>query len=341
MEELPMPSITDPHDVIVRIAWIGVCGSDVHWWAHGGIGSNIITPGNPLVIGHESSGVVHEVGPAVTGIRVGDHVAIEPGVPCRRCMACKRGNYHLCQQVVFAAVPPDTHGTLTKYYKSQDDYCHLLKGDGFDIDLKEGVLMEPLAVACHIMGQAGPVQGRRVAILGAGTIGILCGMVCNAYGADSIIISDISEQRRETAAKFLKCETMDPRDYPLGEDGATFLGNSAMRSSVDVVLECSGAQPALQLGIHILRLGGTIVQAGLGKPVQSIPILLLSEKEIKLKGTFRYGAGDFAEAIRLLRKGQVDVKSLISSISPFEKATDAISKTQRGEGIKNLIQGAL
>jgi D-xylulose reductase len=111
------------------------------------------------------------------------------------------------------------------------------------------------------------------------------------------------------------------------------------KSAVDCVLECSGAEPAMQLGIHVLRKGGTFVQAGLGKPVQGMPILLMSEKELNVKGSFRYGPGDFEQAVSLLSQGKVNVKALISSVVPFERATEAWEKTRKGEGIKNLIEG--
>ncbi|PYH88134.1 GroES-like protein, partial [Aspergillus ellipticus CBS 707.79] len=166
-EDRPIPTIDDPHDVIVKIAYTGVCGSDVHFHNHAGI-RTFITPSHPLTLGHESSGTIHATGPAVHTLSPGDPVALEPGIPCRRCPSCKAGTYNLCPRMRFAADPPHTHGTLTRYYKLPEDFCYRLP-DG--VGLREGVLMEPLGVAVHAVRLAGVRPGMRVVVFGAGAVG--------------------------------------------------------------------------------------------------------------------------------------------------------------------------
>lgn len=338
LEDRPPPVIEDPHDVIVRIGYVGVCGSDVHFWVHGGIGAAHVSQEKPLTMGHEASGTVFSVGSAVTSVKIGDKVAIEPGFPCRRCEDCKRGEYHLCDFVQFAAAPPDCHGCLTKFFRVPEDFCYPLTGKGFDLGLDVGVLVEPLAVAVHVVRQAGSMQDKTVVVSGAGTIGFVCSAVALAYGARAVVICDITEARLQFAAEKLKCSTLNLSGRS-PEENSDAIKQKLGNQRIDCVLECSGAEPAMQFGVYLLRRGGTFVQAGLGKPIQATPILSVSEKELTLKGSFRYGSGDFKAAISLLARGKVDVKPLISSVAPFEKATEAWEKTRKGEGIKNLIQG--
>ena len=155
---IPKPTISDPYDVIVQIGSTGICGSDVHYWQKGRIGDFVLT--SPIVLGHESSGTVVEMGQAVRNLKIGDKVAIEPGVPCRHCEYCRSGSYNLCPDTVFAATPPH-HGTLSKYYKTASDYCFILPDH---MTLEDGALCEPVAVAVQI-NKVGNVRVVRVAPL--------------------------------------------------------------------------------------------------------------------------------------------------------------------------------
>jgi D-xylulose reductase len=148
-----------------------------------------------MVLGHESAGIVHTVGSAVTGLKVGDRVAMEPGVPCRRCVRCKDGKYNLCPDMKFAATPP-YDGTLARYYVLPEDYCFKLPEN---VSMEEGALIEPTAVAVHITRQAAIKQGDSVVVFGAGPVGLLCCAVAKAYGAQKIVTVDINERRGECA----------------------------------------------------------------------------------------------------------------------------------------------
>ncbi|KAF2456241.1 sorbitol dehydrogenase [Lineolata rhizophorae] len=336
IEDRAIPTIGDSHDVILRIAYVGVCGSDVHFWKHGGI-RKVVSPERPLVMGHEASGTVHSVGPDVTSVKVGDRVAVEPGFPCRRCKACKDGVYNLCRQMRFAADPPDTHGALTKFYAAPEDFLYKIP-DG--VSLEGAVLVEPLAVAVHATRLGSVRPGQDVIVMGSETIGLMCGAVAKAFSANRIILVDIVEKKLEFAREHLKCETFFYDIKSTSEDNATGLLNAFdIADGVDAVIEASGAETSIQSGIHLLKLGGNFVQAGLGKPKIEVPIIDLSTKELHFHGCFRYSSGDYELALKLLSKRDISLRPLISSVTPFEQATTAWDKTGKGEGIKNLIQG--
>ena len=288
-------------------------------------------------MGHEASGTISLVGEAVTSVEVGDRVAIEPGHPCRRCQACKDGKYNLCKEVKFASAPPNVHGTLTKFWRVPEDFVYKIPDDA---SLEEAVLIEPLSVAVHASRLAKIKPAETVVIIGSGTIGLLCGAVAKAFGAHRIILLDILAEKLKFAQTYLDVETHHVDTEATAEENARTISREFnLEDQMDTVIEASGAESSIQLGIYLLKLGGSYVQTGLPKQKTHVPMLALSEKELYVRGCFRYGSGDFRLAVKLLSRKQVDLKSLISSITPFEKAPEAWEKTGRGEGIKNLIEG--
>ncbi|KAA8612542.1 Tdh Threonine dehydrogenase [Pyrenophora tritici-repentis] len=346
IEDRPIPELVDAHDVIIRINYVGVCGSDVHFWHHGGIGK-MVNPSTGLVMGHEASGTIHSVGSSVKTVKPGDRVAIEPGVPCRVCKACKSGTYNLCRNIRFAAAPgpPDTPGTLSKYFRCAEDFVYKIPET---IGLDEAVLVEPIAVAVHAVKLGDIRPGETVVVMGSGTIGLFCAAVARQFGAHRIIIVDILEKKLEFAANFLKCETYlfsmdisaeDNAENLLNKFDLVEYGIDTTGGLVDTVIEASGATASIETGIHMIRPGGKYVQTGLGKPIIEFPIVAMGQKELMMRGCFRYGAGDYELAVKLLENGLIDVKPLITSVTLFEQATDAWEKTSRGDGIKNLILG--
>ncbi|KAF4995455.1 hypothetical protein FGRMN_5136 [Fusarium graminum] len=337
-EDRPVPEIEDPNDVIIKIAYTGVCGSDVHFWTEGGFARKVSNQ-QPLVMGHEASGSIHKVGPAVSHLKPGDRVCIEPGFSCKSCNYCKSGRYNLCQKMKFAADPPATHGTLSRFFKIPQDFAYKLPDC---ISLEEAVLVEPLSVAIHGVRLADIRPGQNVIVQGAGAIGYLNAATALAYGAKKVVISDIKSEKLEFAKQNLKCHIFNPESDSTPEQEASRLKQEAgLDQGADVVLECTGVEISAQTGILSLAAGGVFVQIGLGKPMQSLPIHAMCEKEIVMKTCFRYGPGDFKIALGLLESGKVSVTSLISSVAPFEDAPVAWAKTMRGEGIKNLIRGEL
>ncbi|KAJ5157743.1 uncharacterized protein N7482_008843 [Penicillium canariense] len=351
-EDRPLPVIEDPYDVIIRIAYVGVCGSDVHFWLHGGI-KDFVSPDCPLVMGHEASGIVHTVGLAVTNLQPGDPIAIEPGSACRLCTRCKGGQYNLCPRMKFAASPPYTHGTLSKYYKMPADCCYKIPTNlekPFGLD--EAVLIEPLSVAVHSVRQVGVQPGDKVVIFGAGTIGLLCAAVAREYGASFITSVDLSRHKLDFAHSFVPngrvaFTTAIPNSSLSPEENAKCLQATQQSSHLtesdvpgfDVAIEATGAGPCIQMAIHALRVGGSFVQTGLGNANVNFPITTVSMNEITVKGCFRYGPGDYKMALELALTRKIELRPLITRVFPFEKVTEAWETTKKGEGIKTLIRG--
>ena len=249
------------------------------------------------MLGHESSGIVVEVGPAVKNVKVGDRVAIEPGIPCRQyatlsphiwythtnkvandssCNYCRSGSYNLCPDTVFAATPPHD-GTLSKYYITQADYCYPIPSH---MDLEEGALVEPVAVATQIAKVGNVRPNQTVVVFGCGPIGLLCQNVCKAYAAKKVIGVDISPSRLEFAKSFgvdgVFLPPAKPAEVADDSDWSTKLAQAikeqfALGDGPDVVLEATGAQSCIQTGIQLCRKGGMYVQAGMGKEVSIHP----------------------------------------------------------------------
>ncbi|KAL2825879.1 chaperonin 10-like protein [Aspergillus pseudoustus] len=332
-EDRPIPELESPHDVIVNVKYTGICGSDVHYWEHGAIGQFVVK--DPMVLGHESSGVVSKVGSAVTNLKVGDHVAMEPGVPCRRCEPCKAGKYNLCEKMAFAATPP-YDGTLAKYYVLPEDFCYRLPES---ISLPEGALMEPLGVAVHIVRQASVTPGQTVVVFGAGPVGLLCCAVAKAFGAAKIIAVDIQKPRLDFAKEFAATAIFEPSKVPAAENAARIIEENDLGRGADVAIDASGVEPSVHTGIHVLRSGGTYVQGGMGRSEINFPIMAACTKELNFKGSFRYGSGDYKLAVQLVASGRINVKALISGTVKFEDAEQAFKDVKSGKGIKTLIAG--
>lgn len=238
----------------------------------------------------------------------------------------------------FAAAPPDNHGTLCKYFKVPEDYCFKLPEA---VSLEEGVLVEPASVAVHMARLVGVKYGDRVVIFGAGTVGLLCAAVARAFGASKVVVVDILDKKLEFAEGFVKgCRVFSPDSRATAEENAArLIKEHELDDGADIVLEASGAEASVNTGVHVLRTGGAFVQGGLGKPIISFPIVTLSEKELTVKGCFRYSEGDFRMALSLISEGKLPVRQLITKKVDFEHAPEAWETTRRGEGIKTLIRG--
>lgn len=332
-EDRPVPVLKSPYDVLINVKFTGICGSDVHYWVHGEIGHFVVK--SPMVLGHESSGVVTAIGDGVKSLKVGDRVAMEPGVPCRRCVRCKEGHYNLCPDMAFAATPP-YDGTLAKYYSLPEDFCYKLPES---VSLEEGALVEPLAVAVHITGQASIKPGNSVVVFGAGPVGLLCCAVAKAFGAMKVVAIDINEERLAFAKKYAATHTVLSQRESAPDAAARITKDCDLGPGADIVIDASGAEPAIQTSIHVLRVGGTYVQGGMGKSEIVFPIGAMCSKELNVKGSFRYGGGDYQLAVDLITTGRVDVKALITGQVPFTEAEKAFGEVKAARGIKMLIQG--
>ena len=326
-------------EVRVNVRQTGLCGSDCHYRSHGRIGEFVLEA--PMVLGHESSGIVCEVGPGVTTHAVGDRVALEPGVPCLSCGLCLGGRYNLCRSMVFAATPP-YDGTLATYYQVHASFAHKVPDT---MTLEEASLMEPLSVAVHAAvarGRLAPLQN--VLVLGAGPIGLLVGAVARACGASSVVMSDLVDEKLAFASDFCATSTFKPDarrpDESEGELAARTA--SALKASLggrvqandgfDLVLDATGAQSCIMLGVWAARPQGRVVAVGMGRPDILVPVTRMSVQEIELVGSFRYSCGDYERAIALVSSGQIDVKRLVTHRYVFSDASKAFDATTAGRG---------
>lgn len=279
--------------------------------------------------------MVQQCGSTVKSLKVGDRVALEPGIPCRFCSFCRTGRYNLCADVKFAATPPHD-GTLAKYYAVPEDFCYKLPDH---VSLEEGALIEPLSVAVHCTRLGGIGFGSAVLVLGAGPIGLLCCAVARAFGATVVVAVDIVDERLKFARSYAatavyKSERLAPED-----NAARIKAQNGMPEGFEVVIEATGAEACIGIGLHALRRGGTFVQAGLGPSRIGFPISEVCSKEANFRGSFRYGPGDYATAILLVERQKVSVKELITHIFAFEEAEKAFENAARQQGIKSIILG--
>lgn len=298
-----------------------------------------------MILGHESGGVVVEAGSKVKNVKVGDRVAVEPGVPCRRCDHCRSGEYYLCSDMVFAATPPHD-GTLQKYYTVASDYVYPIPEN---LSAEDAALIEPVAVAVQITMTADLRGGQTVLVFGCGPIGLLTQSVAKASGAQRVIGVDISRARAQFAKEFAaddvyvnesRAEGKDPVDAAR-EVAEKIKSQFGLSQGVDVVLECTGAEPCIQAGVYALRSGGTYVQAGMGRENITFPITTACIRALTIKGSIRYSTGCYKRAIELVASGKVQPGKLITHRFRFDQAEEAFELVKAGQEdtLKVMIEG--
>ncbi|WP_135826218.1 NAD(P)-dependent alcohol dehydrogenase [Halorussus ruber] len=326
VEERPEPDPA-PDEVLVAVGEVGICGSDLHYYEHGRIGDYVVE--EPLVLGHESAGEVAAVGDAVDGLEVGDRVALEPGVPCRRCDFCKRGEYNLCPDVTFMATPPDD-GAFAEYVAWPADFAYRLPES---VSTREGALCEPLSVGIHAARRGEVGVGDSVLVTGAGPIGLLAMAAARAAGASEVFVSDVVKAKRQRAAARGADLTIDPRETDLGEAVAAKTNSSG----VDVVIEASGAKSAIAGSLDAVRRGGTVVFVGLA-PEAEVPLNVLDivDSELDVRGSFRY-RNTYPAAVDLLADGAVDVEGIVDFAADLDEVDDAFRRAMDEETVKGMI----
>jgi L-iditol 2-dehydrogenase len=306
IEEIARPE-PGPHEVLVQIKSVGVCGSDVHYYEHGRIGDFIVDA--PLVLGHESAGVVVGLGSEVTRRRIGERVALEPGVPCGVCAQCRAGRYNLCPDVRFFATPP-IHGAFATFVAINEHYAYALP-DSISDDA--GALLEPLSVGVWSNRKAGTTVGSRVLVTGAGPIGILAALVAKASGAGLVSIVDVNSDRLRQATELGIDEALDGRDNP----------DLAAREP-DVLIECTGVPPVVRSGILALAPAGRCVLVGMSAGSDMpLPTSAIQNRELTVTGTFRY-ANTSPEAIALAASGRIPLDKIVGARLPLEDAEKAL-----------------
>jgi L-iditol 2-dehydrogenase len=303
--------ILAPGQVIVRIGAVGICGSDVHYFAHGRIGPYVVN--SPLVLGHECAGTVTEAGPGVTSVSVGDRVVVEPQRTCGLCSECTSGRYNLCRSVEFFATPP-YDGALQEFMAVPERIVHRLPAT---MSMEQGALIEPLSVALAACDVIDVAPGDRVLVTGAGPIGVLVSRVALAAGAAEVAVCDVEPSRLEFVGRQARTRTV------LSGEGALV---SVIGDDWDGFVECSGSGMALNEGIACVRPAGRIALVGMFLNDQvTIAPTQLQAKELSMKGVFRY-ANQFPRAIRLLESNVLEVMDLVTGRWSFEDVAKAFER---------------
>ncbi len=315
-------------EVQIRLATGGVCGSDLHYFNHGGFGTVHLK--EPMILGHEVSGIVETLGEGVLGLSPGDLVAISPSRPCGNCAYCGEGLPNHCENMRFygSAMPfPHIQGAFREVLTVKASQCVPAKG----LTAGEAAMAEPLSVTLHATRRAGEMLGKRVLVTGCGPIGTLAILAARSAGATEIVATDISANALAFAQKVGVDRTIDMADAPGDLDPF-----KAGKGYFDVLYECSGAPQALADGIAAMRPRGVVMQLGLGGDM-NVPMMQLTAKELDLRGSFRFHQ-EFATAVQLMQAGRINVKPLISHTFNLAQAHEAFTMAgDRSQAMKTQI----
>ncbi len=312
IRDIEMPVLRD-RDVLVKLEYVGICGSDVHYLEHGKIGDFIVE--GDFILGHECAGTVTEVGSGVQNLKVGDKVALEPGITCGQCEFCKTGRYNLCPDVEFLATPP-YHGSLMNYIAFPENMCFKLPEN---ITTKEGALVEPLAVGMHAAIQGNVKLGDSVVILGAGTIGLVTLLACKAYGATEITVVDVLPKRLEYAKKLGATATINALEVDVFSEMDKITG----KKGVDIVIETAGSARTISQTPYLVKNGGTIVLVGLApQDIIEFNFAKIMAKEAQIKSVFRY-RNIYPTAIKAIANGVIDISGIVTHEFDFEDSAKA------------------
>ena len=303
-----------PTQLRVKVAYGGICGSDLHYFQHGGFGTVRIQ--HPMVLGHEVSGVVAAVGAQVSGIAAGQRIAISPSRPCGQCRYCQKGQHNQCLDMRFygsAMRNPHIHGAFCDELIIEASQAHALSPK---VSLSLAALAEPLSVGLHAIARAGGVFGKQVLVTGCGPIGALLIAGLRRAGAARIVAADLSDKALECAKAMGADDTLN-----LATDPQALAPYSANKGHFDAMFEASGSAQALKSGLEVVAPRGVIVTIGLGGEV-TLPLNALVGKELELRGTFRFHE-EFAVAVRFLNEGLVDAAPVISHVMDMAQAVEA------------------
>ncbi|KAL8709685.1 MAG: hypothetical protein Q9220_005625 [cf. Caloplaca sp. 1 TL-2023] len=302
--------------VTIAIKSTGICGSDIHFWHKGAIGPMIVQDNH--ILGHESAGVIIAAHPSVSHLKAGDRVAIEPGLICNSCEPCLTGRYNGCERMQFLSTPP-VDGLLRRYVNHPAVWCHKIDSMSYE----QGALLEPLSVALAGMERSGVALGDSVLICGAGPIGLITLLCCQAAGACPIVITDIDEGRLKYASQLcprVRTYKADPSLSP--PDAAAQIIKNANGTKPAVALECTGVESSVAAAIYSVKFGGKVFVIGVGKPDMTVPFMRLSTQEIDLQFQYRY-CNTWPRAIRLVQDGVVDLGKLVTHRFDIEEAVKA------------------
>lgn len=325
--DIPAPKA---NEVLVKLDYVGICGSDLHYYETGAIGDYVVEP--PFVLGHEPGGVVVEVGEDVKHLQVGDRVALEPGKTCGHCEFCKQGKYNLCPDVIFFATPP-VDGVFQEYVAHEADLCFKLPEN---VSTLEGALIEPLAVGFHAAIQGDAHLGQKAVVMGAGCIGLVSMMALKARGVSEVYVVDIMEKRLEKALELGADGVINGAKENVVERAAQLTGGKGM----DLVVETAGTEITTRQAIQIAKKGSNIVLVGYSKTSEmTLPMSLVLDKELTFKTVFRY-RHIYPLAIDAVASGKVNLKGIVTDIFSLDEAQKAMdySVNNKADIVKAVIK---
>lgn len=328
-EERDIPKAKDD-EVLVKLEYVGICGSDLHYYETGAIGDYVVEP--PFVLGHEPGGTVVEVGKNVKHLKVGDRVALEPGKTCGHCEFCKTGRYNLCPAVVFFATPP-VDGVFQEYVAHEADLCFKLPDN---VSTLEGALIEPLAVGFHAAIQGEAHLGQKAVVLGAGCIGLVSMMALKARGVSEVFVVDIMEKRLKKAMELGATGVINGAE----EDVPAKVKELTGGAGADLVIETAGTEITTRQAVHMAKKGSNIVLVGYGKSGEmTLPMSLVLDKELTFKTVFRY-RHIYPMAIDAVAAGKVNLKGIVTDVFGLDEAQKAMdySVNHKADIVKAVIR---
>ena len=320
IEQRPVPTPSDG-EVLVRILSVGVCGTDVHYYEHGRIGDFVVR--SPLVLGHESSGQIVEVGKGVSPARVGERVAIEPGAPCGRCDECRSGRYNLCPNIRFHGTPP-VDGTLSEFVTVKSELAFAVPDEISD---NAAALLEPLSVGIWANRKAGTQLGTSLLIAGAGPIGLVTTKVAHAMGVNRIVVTDVNRNRLSAA-------------LASGATEIAVAGSDDIAGEFDAFIDCSGSSAAIYAGVRSVRPAGSVVLVGMGADELRLSLGVIQRRELLITGTFRY-ANTWPTAIALVASGRVVLDDLVTGEYGLANVEQALTAGRDPHSIKAVVRPAI
>jgi D-xylulose reductase len=327
LRDIDLPLKVGPNDVKIAIHNVGVCGSDVHYYTHGRIGSYVVN--SPMVLGHEASGRVVEVGSEVKNLKVGDRVCMEPGIPNPTSRASRIGLYNVDPAVVFWATPP-VHGCLTSQVVHPASFTYKLPDN---VSYAEGAMVEPLAIGMQASVKARIQPGDVAVVTGCGTIGIVTALAALAGGCSRVIISDVLQEKLDIAGRYPGITPINVKK----QDLLKVVSDATDGWGADIVFEASGAPPVYKTLFQMVRPGGCAVLVGI--PIDPVPfdISAAQAREARIETIFRY-ANVYARTIALIASGKIDLKPLITGTFSFEDSIKAFERAAEGRGTDVKLQ---
>ena len=324
----PIPTPKDD-EVLVKLEYVGICGSDMHYYETGAIGDYVVKP--PFVLGHEPGGTVVGVGSHVTHLKVGDKVALEPGKTCGHCEFCRQGKYNLCPDVVFFATPP-VDGVFQEYVAHEAALCFKLPDN---VSTLEGALIEPLAVGFHAANQGGAHAGQTAVVMGAGCIGLVSMMALKAEGVSRVYVVDVMQKRLDKALELGADGVINGRD----EDAVEAVRRLTEGAGCDLVIETAGTEITTRQAIHMAKKGANLVLVGYSKTGEmTLPMSLVLDKELAFKTVFRY-RHIYPMAIDAVAAGKVNLKGIVTNIFDFDDIQNAMDKSMSDKA--NIVKAVV